>query len=285
MKCTPSIAVDNPANEQPDRFRTDASGSVRICMTADSDTRLVASRDGYVANRVGFSVGQSVDTQASHLNIGLTKSATESKPDATMLRGRVLTQATRKPIAGVVVTVVNECDGIAQQTTTDADGRYAFSLLPGCGYRLEAMIGKMGTAGSRIAPDCSGTTDALMFKKGDVITIDNIHYDLDKATIRPDAAAELDKVAVLLRKYPAMTVEMRSHTDSRATDEYNMTLSANRAKSAAAYLQSKGIATRRVVAKGYGEMAPLNKCKDDVDCPESDHQKNRRTEIKILTLE
>lgn len=107
-----SIAVDNPANEQPDRFRTDASGSVRICMTADSDTRLVASRDGYAANRVGFSVGQSVDTQASHLNIGLTKSATESKPDATMLRGRVLTQATRKPIAGVVVTVVNECDGI-----------------------------------------------------------------------------------------------------------------------------------------------------------------------------
>ena len=123
-----------------------------------------------------------------------------------------------------------------------------------------------------------------MFKKGDVIKIDNIYYDRNKATIRPDAALELDKVVELLNKYPTMTIEMRSHTDSRATAKYNNTLSSNRAKSAVAYLKSKGIAARRMLAKGYGESKLLNQCKDGVNCTEEEHQQNRRTEIKILKL-
>ena len=158
-------------------------------------------------------------------------------------------------------------------------------MQPGCSYLLEAIKEGMGTTGSHIAKDGSGETDLLMFRKGDVITIDNIYYDLNKATIRPDAAAELDKVVALMSKYTAMTIEMRSHTDSRATAQYNKTLSANRAKAATAYLKSKGIAAKRMVANGYGESVLLNKCKDGVDCPDADHQQNRRTEIKILTVE
>lgn len=280
-----SIRVDNPASGRPEQIKTDADGLIRICLSADSDTRFVVSREGYSDTKIGFSTSQLSDTQPSRLDVGLTRPGVTSGLGETTLRGRVLTQANRKPITGATVALVNECDGIVQKTTTDADGRYVFTMLLGCDYRLEATKENMGSIGSRIAKDGSGTVDLLMFKKGDVITIDNIYYDLNRATIRPDAAVELDKVVRLMRKYPAMTIEMRSHTDSRATAQYNKTLSGNRAKSATAYLKSKGIAAKRMVAKGYGESALLNTCADGVDCPEADHQQNRRTEIKILKLE
>lgn len=280
-----SITVDNPANDSQKRLETDASGLVRLCLTADSDTRFVVSREGYLANKIGFSTKDLSDTQPSRLDIPLTKPTIVLRSGTTTLRGRVLTQADRTPIRDATVVAINECDGSLQEIKTDADGRFLFTVQTGCSYQLEAIKERMGTAGSSIAKDGSGVTELLMFKKGDVITIDNIYYDLNKATIRPDAAVELDKVVALMQKYPAMTIEMGSHTDSRATAEYNRTLSAKRAKSATAYLKSKGIAARRMVAKGYGESALLNVCIDGVDCAEADHQQNRRTEIKILKLE
>ncbi|GAB3222864.1 carboxypeptidase regulatory-like domain-containing protein [Spirosoma arcticum] len=280
-----SVTVDNPANDSQKQLKTDGSGVVRICLTADSDTRFVVSQEGYMTNKVGFSTKDLSDTQPSRLEIPLAKPTIMLPAGATMLRGRVLTQADRTPITGANVVAVNECDGSLQETVTDSEGHFLFTAKPGCSYLLEAIKEGMGTTGSHIEKDGSGVTELLMFKKGDVITIDNIYYDRNKATIRPDAATELDKVVALMQKYPAMTIEMGSHTDSRATTQYNKTLSANRAKSATAYLKSKGIAAKRMTAKGYGESALLNACVDGVDCPEADHQQNRRTEIKILKLE
>ena len=124
-----------------------------------------------------------------------------------------------------------------------------------------------------------------MFKKGDIIKVDNIYYDLNKFAIRADAATEMEKLVELMKKYPAMKIEMRSHTDSRSSAVYNKTLSGNRAKAAVAYLKSKGINATRLVAKGYGESELVNQCKDGATCTEEEHQQNRRTEIKILSIE
>jgi outer membrane protein OmpA-like peptidoglycan-associated protein/tetratricopeptide (TPR) repeat protein len=117
---------------------------------------------------------------------------------------------------------------------------------------------------------------------GKQITLDDLYYDLDKYNIRPDAAIVLDKLAKILTDNPDVRIEIGSHTDSRATAVYNMKLSQNRSESVVAYLISKGIAKSRLVAKGYGETQLINKCADGVDCPEVDHQANRRTVIEIL---
>lgn len=109
--------------------------------------------------------------------------------------------------------------------------------------------------------------------------LENIYYDLNKYNIRPDAAIELDKLVQILKDNPSMNIELSSHTDARATDAYNMTLSQNRAESAVAYLNSKGIDADRMVAKGYGErelIVPNAKT-------EEEHQRNRRTEFTILS--
>ena len=109
--------------------------------------------------------------------------------------------------------------------------------------------------------------------------LDNIYYDLNKYNIRPDAAIELDKLVQILKDNPTMKIELSSHTDARATDAYNMTLSQNRAESAVNYLNLKGIDADRMTARGYGErqlIIPNAKT-------EEEHQRNRRTEFTILS--
>ena len=123
-------------------------------------------------------------------------------------------------------------------------------------------------------------------KEGTVFEIENIYYDLNNWDIRPDAAVELEKIYSMLRQYPAMEIEMGSHTDCRATIKYNETLSGKRAASCVEWLINKGIAPSRLTSKGYGESQLKVNCpcegKIKSSCPEQEHQKNRRTEFKII---
>ncbi len=123
------------------------------------------------------------------------------------------------------------------------------------------------------------------YKVGMVIELKNIFYDFDKSYIREDAAPELDKVVDLLRNYPSMRIELGSHTDARATNKYNQALSQRRANEAVDYIVKRGIARYRIVAMGYGENVLKNHCADGMDCPEELHQRNRRTEIKVLEFD
>lgn len=113
-----------------------------------------------------------------------------------------------------------------------------------------------------------------------VFVIENIYYDLNKDFIRADAAEELDKLVDFLKDNPAIKIELSSHTDVRATDKYNQDLSQRRANSAVKYLIENGVEATRITAKGYGESSLLVK---DAQT-EEEHQKNRRTEIKILEI-
>ena len=114
--------------------------------------------------------------------------------------------------------------------------------------------------------------------------INDIYYDLGKSEIRPDAAVELEKVIIFLNSNPGISIELSSHTDSRDTDENNLALSQKRAEAAVNYIIGKGISESRIVAKGYGESKLLNKCADNVDCTEEEHQANRRTEIAVTQV-
>jgi len=117
---------------------------------------------------------------------------------------------------------------------------------------------------------------------GKQFVLEDLHYDLNKSNIRPDAAVVLDKLVKILQDNPDIRIEIGSHTDSRASTEYNEKLSQRRSESVVAYLKSKGIDPGRLVAKGYGESELVNKCADGVDCPEVDHEANRRTVVEIL---
>ena len=122
----------------------------------------------------------------------------------------------------------------------------------------------------------------------DLVVINDIGFDVNKFNIRPDAAVELDKVVEVMNKYPDMVVELGSHTDCRASIKYNATLSDKRAKASAAYIKSKITNPTRIYGKGYGESVLLNGCACEgtvkSTCSEEEHQKNRRTEFKVISM-
>lgn len=120
--------------------------------------------------------------------------------------------------------------------------------------------------------------------EGASFRLDGIYYDYNKADIRLDARGNLDELAKLMQKYPKMMIELSSHTDSRGNDFFNLDLSQRRADAAIAYLHTLGIATDRLVARGYGERKPVNHCRDGVKCSEDEHQLNRRTEFRIIRM-
>jgi outer membrane protein OmpA-like peptidoglycan-associated protein len=135
-----------------------------------------------------------------------------------------------------------------------------------------------------LGPDTGPGTDL-----GKKLKLNPIYFDLNKFNIRPDAAAELDKIVAVMNAYPKMVVELGSHTDCRATKSYNDWLSQQRAVSSARYIKKRIKNSKRIYGKGYGETKLVNECacepKNDSPCTDEQHQMNRRTEFIIIKME
>ena len=123
------------------------------------------------------------------------------------------------------------------------------------------------------------TKDILLKKVavGVKIILKNIFFDFDKATLRPESASELERLAKLLNDVPTLQIEISGHTDNKGSDDYNQKLSHKRARSVVENLISKGISGGRLEYKGYGESEPI--ASNDT---EEGRQLNRRTEFKVL---
>jgi outer membrane protein OmpA-like peptidoglycan-associated protein len=122
-------------------------------------------------------------------------------------------------------------------------------------------------------------------REGDEIVLEDIYYDFDKWDLRPLSIVRLNKAYDYMMRNPGVKLQLSSHTDSRATYEYNIRLSERRAKSCVDYLvKVKGIPASRLTWKGYGETRLVNGCSDGVPCSEEEHQMNRRTEIRVIKM-
>ncbi len=199
--------------------------------------------------------------------------------------------STKTPIEGASVELFYaETNAKTDSAVSTAD--IGFEFFRGTeyqNYRLEAR--KQGyTYGVNTTSTIGLTDDDTIYvdlyltpiEQVGTIVLRNVYFDLDKAFIREDAKPSLDTVYNILIKNPNIKIELSSHTDSRAPDDYNLKLSQRRADSSKAYLVKKGIDPERIVAIGYGETRLLNDCDDGVPCTEIEHQINRRTEFKII---
>jgi len=112
------------------------------------------------------------------------------------------------------------------------------------------------------------------------VVLNPIYFDFDKSNITAQAAFELDKLVQLMTKYESIVISAESHTDSRGSASYNLSLSDRRAKTTAQYVISKGIDASRITGSGKGETSPNVDCGGN--CTEDEHQLNRRSEFFIL---
>ena len=208
------------------------------------------------------------------------------------LVGLAINSRTNKPLEGVLITCTNITSGITKKMTTIEDGKFFFQLEQNSDFEVQGQ--KKGWLSSELAEKTTKGLDRSQqlyvnvelnihqpVAKG-TIALKKIHYDYDKCDIRPDAAIELNRLVKLMNDYSDMTIELSSHTDARGSDSYNLKLSQCRAESAVNYLIQQGISSNRLKAKGYGETKLVNKCTNGVECSDSEHEQNRRTEFTIL---
>ncbi len=262
---------------------TNLQGRADLCVDSNTEYEFKAIKEGYAMNSVRFSTLTQSPKPVMNVSIYLDRSET------TLVKGIVKTEVNQKPAQGVKVTLRNEKDKSEQTVITGPDGGYEFNTKPNAPYTITAQKDRYATKKTqygKVKRNTKVITDSLgLYGVGDVFQLKNIYYDLNKFFIRADAARELDHVLAILKEYPQMQIELRSHTDARATDAYNIRLSENRARAAMDYLVSRGVSANRLMAKGYGETEIINGCVDGVNCNENEHQQNRRTEFKILAVQ
>lgn len=165
-----------------------------------------------------------------------------------------------EPVPGATIRIVGD-DGSYQKEVARDDGSFKFNLNRGVRYVMQAgakgyLNVKQEFESDMEEADADYGVDFVLAAVFKPQVVENIFYDFDKASLRPESKAALDEMAQMLRDNPTVTIEMGAHTDRVGTEEYNISLSDRRAKSVVDYLVEAGISTDRLTWKGYGESVP-----------------------------
>ncbi|WP_291097002.1 MULTISPECIES: OmpA family protein [unclassified Flavobacterium] len=214
------------------------------------------------------------------------------------LAGIITDQETTAILSSVKVSLFDEKFQSLKECLSDENGKYNFEVECGKTYYVRAEKEDYETKEVNVNIDNTrGKTDLpLTLEKhikpivvgtdlAKAVNIPTIYFDLDKSLIREDAAFELEKIVAIMKRYPAMKVDVRSYTDSRSSAQYNENLSNRRAKATMDWLVKNGIELSRLTSKGYGETQLVNHCSDGVECTEAEHQANRRSEFIVISMQ
>ena len=174
------------------------------------------------------------------------------------------------------ILVADSRGRVVREIKRDKNGKFVFELLD---------IDKVAFGDFTVDDPWLQVLEMKNKQKQEAITIvEKLYYAYGDFKIDASGKNILDKVISVLNTNKNLNIELSSHTDSRSTDSYNLTLSQKRAKAAVDYMIAKGIDKSRLKAIGYGETRLLNHCKSDVPCSEEEHAINRRTEFKIVEV-
>ncbi|UMB55043.1 OmpA family protein [Lutibacter sp. A64] len=210
-----------------------------------------------------------------------------------ILNGTILNKVTELPITTGLITVFSN-EKKLKETLIGTDGN--FNLELNCNIKNSILITSKGhepynftiepTTNYNIVTTKTiylNLLDEFIFLRNQkMVKTNKLNFELNQDIITPKIAVELNKVVAVLQNYPTLKIEVKSHTDSRAPDNYSMELSNKRAASIISYISSKGIDTSRIFGKGYGETELINGCSNGVKCSEKDHLLNRRTEFIVI---
>jgi peptidoglycan-associated lipoprotein len=232
----------------------------------------------------------------------------EVPPLKISVGGRVYDTDTKANLEGATVELFGS-DGTSLSVQTGPDGMYRYDLQPNVKYKISAsftgyltLFHELSTVGLEQDEDFVKDFDFPLKSTAKPITVPEVFYDLDKATLRAESKKALDGLIKTLNENPTITIKLTSHTDYRADDNYNLKLSQRRAKSVMDYLIANKIDKDRLTFEGRGETQPKQVENDEEYAPfktgdvlskefidklesndlkEKAHQYNRRTEFEV----
>ncbi|WP_445718833.1 OmpA family protein [Flavobacterium sp.] len=209
--------------------------------------------------------------------------------------GKVVDALFGFPVENVVVTLFDDAKTIIDKTTTNSTGEFFFKN----NYRNKGWYVRYDHEVYETKEDYyrnklksnSGLITTMLPKEvklqdgldlAKFFSIQNIYFDLDKSEINDKAEKQIAILLYVMQKNPDIKLEIKSHTDSRASKSYNLELSNKRALETSNWLVKNGIDSSRISSKGYGESRLVNHCSDGVKCSEEEHQMNRRSEFIVI---
>ncbi|MHB9055269.1 MAG: PorE family type IX secretion system protein [Paludibacteraceae bacterium] len=179
-----------------------------------------------------------------------------------ILEGKILAR-NGSPAPDARINIVGS-DGESARINAKGDGSYRFKLKKGVNYQLQASANEFLNQRDSISTFKVNTRESQKFIKNfnliptfQFVKIDNIYYDFDKATLRPESQEGLNALIAMMNENPNITIEMSANTDYKGNDEYNRDLSARRAKAVIDYMIKAGVDAARLTAIGYGEVKPF----------------------------
>lgn len=202
------------------------------------------------------------------------------------LYGQALDRKTMLPLSGVDLELLNTTAGSIQESQITAqDGFYSFTLPISSIYELNAIKdGYISVEHEPLDLHTVYESDSIFrnilmtpIEVGQRISLDNIYFDFDKATLKPESTPQLDKVYDFLRSNKKVKIQLDGHTCSIGQDDYNQKLSEDRARAVLEYLSKKGVKDKRLSSFGFGETKPIASNDE-----EATREQNRRVEFVIL---
>ena len=223
------------------------------------------------------------------------------------LSGKLQSTIGIKGFSRMPVTIVDEFGEVIAVAYTEQSGEftfrnvtpekeYVFRLAPSCkadqmvvfdnGKTITLPILAQEAYYRRVKEEealelINETGEKIVISINDVFIINRVYYEWNSATLSEISRAQLDQLLIIMKMNDDVDLELTSHTDSRGTEEYNLSLSQRRANAVIEYLSKNGVQKKRLIAEGRGEVDPLNPCDSNEACSENDHAINRRTEIKF----
>lgn len=214
--------------------------------------------------------------------------------EAQVFTGKLQDALFGTPISNAIVSLFDDSRKIVDKTTTNANGEFILNNnYTTSGWYLKYEHDGYETKEEYIKSQLisnKNTSVALLPKEiqlkhgvdlAKFFSIENIYFDLDDSKINAKAEKQIAILLHVLQQYPELKLEIKSHTDSRASADYNLELSNKRALATLNWLVAKGIHVSRITSKGLGEKEPINRCVDGVTCSEAEHQMNRRSEFIV----
>jgi outer membrane protein OmpA-like peptidoglycan-associated protein len=170
---------------------------------------------------------------------------------------------------------------------TDSEGKVLYDISCQTEYSIIVSASNFDPATNLIDPIKVGKkeievslapTEVIITDKE--VVLNNVYFEFNKSNITAQGAAELDKLVRVMKENPLMAIFVKSHTDSKGSDDYNLVLSEQRAQATVQYLISKGISGAKLTGKGYGSTEQKIKC--GTNCTEEEDAQNRRSEFLIV---
>ncbi|MBR5030412.1 MAG: OmpA family protein, partial [Muribaculaceae bacterium] len=182
------------------------------------------------------------------------------KPDLKIWISGYVLDKDEEPVPNAIIRIVGN-DGSNQKAVAKPDGTFRFDLQRGVSYVMLAgangyLNGRQQFTSDIEEADAEYNVDFVLAAMTKPQVIDNIFYDYNKATLRPESKTALDSMVQVLNDNPYITIEMGAHTDRVGGDEYNLKLSDRRAKSVVDYLIAAGVDSARLQSHGYGRSVP-----------------------------